>query len=235
MSRDWKKLQAQFQHDHEKYGTGAKEWCEAKGLNYASARRHIKVRTIAQFTTAQKETAKVRSAQRRQAKKEQQSEQVIIIDESQREEVKKGHEVSGEPFRKGCFYARYFPADKQVMFDTAFTATLEDELLLTRARLQSGIEYLGKIHEDIAHASSLKERVALYEAFTRLNGQLDTLTGRVESLTRTMSTLGIDVVKREKIIAETQKLFSDGSTDDTPLGQILEELRNMGSDGLMNS
>ncbi|OEE65863.1 hypothetical protein A1OO_08625 [Enterovibrio norvegicus FF-33] len=235
MSRDWKKLQAQFQHDHEKYGTGAKEWCEAKGLNYASARRHIKVRTIAQFTTAQKETAKVRSAQRKAAKKEQQKTQVIIIDERQREEAESGHDVRGESFRKGSFYARYFPADKQVMFDAAFTATLEDELLLTRARLQSGIEYLGKIHEDLSKAETLKERVALYEAFTRLNGQLDILTGRIESLTRTMSTLGIDVVRREKIIAETQKLFSDGNADDTPIGQILEELREMGSGGLMGS
>ncbi|WP_283130782.1 hypothetical protein [Enterovibrio norvegicus] len=249
MAQDWKKLQAQFQHDHEKYGTGAKEWCEAKGLNYQSARRYIKVRSTPQIDSAQKQSAQKRDAQRRAAQKKLQKTQVIIIDESQREKAERGEDVKGEPLRKGGIYARYFPTEKQVMFDAAFTATLDDELALTRARLQNSIEYLGKIHEDIANAENLEQRVALYESFTRLNGQLDTLTARIESLTRTMSTLGIDEVSHEKIVADTQRirnasrklaleadnLSKEGQGDETPLGRMLDELRKLGSGGLMNS
>lgn len=249
MAQDWKKLQAQFQHDHEKYGTGAREWCEAKGLNYQSARRYIKVRSTPPIDSAQKQSAQKRNAQRRAAQKKLRKTQVIIIDESQREKAERGEDVKGKPFRKGGIYARYFPTEKQVMFDAAFTATLDDELALTRARLQNSIEYLGKIHEDIANAEDLEQRVALYESFTRLNGQLDTLTARIESLTRTMSTLGIDEVSHEKIVADTQRiknasrklaleadnLSKEGKGDETPLGRMLDELRRMGSGGLMNS
>ena len=39
---DWGALQHQFLADHTKNGISPKEWCEAQGLNYASARRYIK-------------------------------------------------------------------------------------------------------------------------------------------------------------------------------------------------
>jgi hypothetical protein len=69
-TQDWKALQAQFEHDHAKYGTGAKEWCEAKGLNYSSARRYIKVRKAAQSESAQCKSAQsAQSAQKPTAQK----------------------------------------------------------------------------------------------------------------------------------------------------------------------
>jgi len=57
---DWGALQNQFLADHAKNGISPKEWCEAQGLNYASARRYIK-KPAAQSAqkTAQK---KLRSA-----------------------------------------------------------------------------------------------------------------------------------------------------------------------------
>lgn len=40
---DWGALQDQFLADHAKSGISPKDWCEAQGLNYASAKRYIKV------------------------------------------------------------------------------------------------------------------------------------------------------------------------------------------------
>jgi len=59
---DWGELQQRFLSDHAVTGVSPKDWCEAQGLNYATARRHIKKPTaqIAQ-KTAQK---KVRNAQK---------------------------------------------------------------------------------------------------------------------------------------------------------------------------
>ena len=54
---DWGALQDQFLADHAKTGISPKEWCEAQGLNYTSARRYIK-KPAAQSTvqnSAQKE------------------------------------------------------------------------------------------------------------------------------------------------------------------------------------
>ncbi|WP_318372819.1 terminase small subunit [Enterobacter sp.] len=59
---DWGALQHQFLAEHAKTGISPKEWCEAQGLNYATARRHIK-KPSAQ--SAQKSAQKkVRSAQK---------------------------------------------------------------------------------------------------------------------------------------------------------------------------
>lgn len=279
---DWKALQAQFEHDHEKYGTGAKEWCEAKGLNYASARRYIKVRKTAHNDTAHLKTAQ--TAQKPKAKKkrvekispptnsvatsESAGREKPHTDKPQRDE--RGYFVAGndaaagnagntnvpanafEPgnqvARKGGLYARFFPEAKQHMFDAADVATLDDELVLCRARLQSGIEYLGKIHEDMATAKAVEDRISLYESFVRVNGQLDTLTGRIESITRTLSSLGIDVVTKDKIVQDTARIRSatrklsleadrlakEGKGDDTPISQMLSDLQEMGTGGLMS-
>ncbi len=62
---DWGELQQRFLSEHAKTGVSPKEWCEAQGLNYATARRYIK-KPSAQ--TAQKTAQKkVRTAQKEQS------------------------------------------------------------------------------------------------------------------------------------------------------------------------
>lgn len=59
---DWGELQQRFLSDNAETGVSPKEWCEAQGLNYATARRYIK-KPAAQ--SAQKPTQKkMRSAQK---------------------------------------------------------------------------------------------------------------------------------------------------------------------------
>lgn len=59
---DWGELQQRFLSDHAETGVSPKEWCEAQGLNYATARRYIK-KPSAQ--TAQKPSQKqMRTAQK---------------------------------------------------------------------------------------------------------------------------------------------------------------------------
>lgn len=56
---DWGELQQRFLSDHAATGVSPKEWCEAQGLNYATARRYIKK------TSAQKPAQKkMRTAQK---------------------------------------------------------------------------------------------------------------------------------------------------------------------------
>lgn len=59
---DWGVLQQRFLSDHAVTGVSPKEWCEAQGLNYATARRHIKKPTA---QSAQKPAQKkLRTAQK---------------------------------------------------------------------------------------------------------------------------------------------------------------------------
>ena len=43
---DWAKLQAEFTREHMRTGISAQDWCEKKGLKYASARRYIKAHEV---------------------------------------------------------------------------------------------------------------------------------------------------------------------------------------------
>ncbi|EFK0764538.1 hypothetical protein AWB05_001675 [Escherichia coli] len=58
---DWGSLQRRFLAEHAKTGISSKEWCEAQGLNYTSARRYIK-KPAAQ-KTAQKDVRKTAQSQ----------------------------------------------------------------------------------------------------------------------------------------------------------------------------
>ena len=65
---DWGELQQRFLSEHAATGVSPKEWCEAQGLNYATARRYIK-KPSAQ--TAQKPAQeKMRTAQKDKSAKE---------------------------------------------------------------------------------------------------------------------------------------------------------------------
>ncbi|EMX9856407.1 terminase small subunit [Klebsiella pasteurii] len=65
---DWGELQQRFLSDHAATGVSPKDWCEAQGLNYATARRYIK-KPSAQ--TAQKPAQKkLRTAQKKKCAEE---------------------------------------------------------------------------------------------------------------------------------------------------------------------
>ncbi|EPV2467364.1 TPA: terminase small subunit [Enterobacter hormaechei subsp. xiangfangensis] len=65
---DWGELQQRFLSEHAATGVSPKEWCEAQGLNYATARRYIKKPSAQSVQkSAQK---KVRTAQKEQSANE---------------------------------------------------------------------------------------------------------------------------------------------------------------------
>lgn len=53
---DWGDLQKRFLSEHAKTGISPRDWCEAQGLNYSSAKRYIKVTSYG--ANSQKEAAK---------------------------------------------------------------------------------------------------------------------------------------------------------------------------------
>ncbi|EBP9658745.1 terminase small subunit [Salmonella enterica] len=59
---DWGALQHQFLAEHAKSGISPKDWCEAQGLNYATARRYIKKPTAQ--SAQQNAQKKMRTAQK---------------------------------------------------------------------------------------------------------------------------------------------------------------------------
>jgi hypothetical protein len=156
---------------------------------------------------------------------------------------KPGHKLS----TKHSGYAKYFPQTEY--FDDAELMSLHDELTFTRARVISVTKNLQKMHEDLSSATEIPDRIALYGKITAAEQALDRNVARVESLTRTLSAIRIDDVNEPKIIADTDRIKSarrkldaetarlerDQGGDTTPVGEIVEDLQQMGSGGLMSN
>ena len=150
-------------------------------------------------------------------------------------------------------YAKYF--DEPEVFDEVDELSIIDEIRFVRARIIVCTKSLNKIQQDLAVVETLSERVSLYESYVRAEQALDRNIARVESLTRTLSGLQLDKSKlrlddvmEPKIVADTEKSRSqkrkldaeaakierDQGGDTTPLDEIVGDLQEMGSGGLMS-
>ena len=182
---DWSELQKQFLSDHAATGISPKEWCESQELNYATARRHIKKPTAQKGAqSVQTETRPVRNAQKRKV-------------------------TNHPPFAPGnraavkhSGYSKYMP-DSDELFEDAAGLDLIQELLFIRARALSVTKVLGKLRTDFESAEDAEVRSEIARQLVNTEQALDRNIARIESLERTISTLGLDKENLLKIIADT--------------------------------
>lgn len=269
MAKDWTQLQQQFLSDNDKTGITVKEWCEAHGLNYQSARRYIKVRTAqknnAQSTQKTAQPKNVRKVQQIKNGKES-PDKKVHTDEIDSEDVKhngrdsKGKFTKGNPgnpnpvphFTEGNQFSRKHGGystrfDDTSLFDEAAEMSLESELELCRARALNCIDTMKQIRVDMRNAPKVEQRIELYNALVSTEQALDRNVGRIESITKTLSSVRIDDVNEHKIVADTSrikaateklhleadKLSKEGKGSTTPISEMIADLQTMGSDGLM--
>lgn len=143
-------------------------------------------------------------------------------------------------------YAQFLEADE--LFDQAEELRLRDELIFTRARVISVTKTLKNLQQDLLDATEMTDRIALYDKILKAEQALDRNIQRIESIERTLSTLMIDAVTGPKIEADTKRikaatrkltaeadrLEKDGGSDTTPVSEMLSELHDMGTGGLMS-
>lgn len=150
-------------------------------------------------------------------------------------------------------YAKYF--DEPEVFAEVDELSIIDEIRFVRARIIVCTKSLNEIRRDLEKVETLSERVSLYESYVRAEQALDRNIARVESLTRTLSGLQLDKSKlrlddamepkivadteksrsqKRKLDAETAKIERDQGGDVTPLDEILGDLQDMGTGGLMS-
>ncbi|MBJ9266523.1 terminase small subunit [Citrobacter sp. Ce104] len=152
---DWGALQHQFLADHAKTGISPKEWCEAQGLNYTSARRYIKKPTAQK--TAQK---KVRNAQTEQPSTTAQHDQTPIDAQTDAQE-------SAQPFN----LRNYGLNDMQVRFVEEYLIDLNRTAAYRRAG------YKGEGNTAYVNASRLLRNAKVSQA---IRDALDERSRRVK-------------------------------------------------------
>lgn len=152
---DWGALQDQFLAALAKTGISPKEWCEAQGLNYTSARRYIKKPTAQK--TAQK---KARNAQTEQAPTTAQHEQIPIDAQADTQE-------SAQPFN----LRNYGLNDMQVRFVEEYLIDLNRTAAYRRAG------YKGEGNTAYVNASRLLRNAKVSQA---IRDALDERSRRVK-------------------------------------------------------
>lgn len=143
-------------------------------------------------------------------------------------------------------YAQFL--DSPELFDQAEELRLRDELIFTRARVISVTKTLKNLHQDLLDATEMTDRIGLYDKILKAEQALDRNIQRIESIERTLSAIRIDEVTGPKIEADTKRikaatrkltaeadrLEKDGGSDTTPVSEMLSELHDMGTGGLMS-
>lgn len=172
MSSKWLALQAEFSLAHQQTGIKVKEWCEANGHNYSSARRYIKIT---------KEKIKTKAMAKAVASN-------------------KNH--SGAMKHGG--YSKYFNSDITKLVSGT---DLNDELELCRARIHLVVCTIEEIQRRLEQRPKVAADVAasLFESLFKADTALDRNIARVESITKTLSSIRIDDLNEGKISADTKR------------------------------
>ena len=183
MASKWDTLQAEFLLAHAQTGIKAKDWCESHGLNYNSARRYIKP----------------------QSAKPEDKAKVLSVPAVKAQDLGKRR---GAPFGshnalKHGGYSKYFK-DPQLN-ELVEATTLDDELALCRSRIHLVIQTIEAIQEQLDRRPNVEVSASLFESLFKAEQALDKNIARVESITKTMSSIEIDNLNQDKIIADTKR------------------------------
>lgn len=202
---DWDALFRQFCHEYSKHGTPPQVWCEANGLNYASARRYIKIpsdEVIAQ-SKARNDAHAARQALKMSVRR--QPKVLSLPPEPKPPRVKKEkppgprgsrHNPPTNPFIKGQAVSLLHGAYSKRMLlpddiiEDAKNITLEDELHRLRANNLIAAEAIGRYRAAMEDPDVDPVAVANFEiAILSANKGMSINTQRIESLVRTISIL----------------------------------------------
>jgi len=172
--QNWIELQAEFLIAHKETGIKVADWCAEKGLNYSSARRHIKL-------------IKVKAKIRTKAK------QKIVNVNNTANTIKHGG------------YSKYFTNSIGELVEGT---NLHDELSLCRSRIHLVVCTIEEIQRRLADKKdkpSPEAAASYFESLLKADYALDKNVARVESITKTLSSIRIDNVNERKIVADTRK------------------------------
>lgn len=228
---DWGALQHQFLAEHAKSGISPKDWCEAQGLNYASAKRYIKVtnyRANSQNETAKKsansQKGKDKASKTGGRKKSATSAGGSEISPETKPIRGSRHAPPIKPFQPGNQHAlRHGGYGRRMLLSDAITEdaqllTLDDELFWLRAANLTAAENIGRWQTELETADSETAK-DLHDLISSAQKAMHRNTARIESLEYTKGNIlkmQIDAAYRE---AATEKVemeigvMKDGDRD----------------------
>ncbi|EFJ1904048.1 hypothetical protein ABR187_000571 [Escherichia coli] len=220
---DWGELQQRFLSEHAKTGISPKEWCEAQGLNYSTAKRYIKIANGS--ANSQKKSAnKTANSQKEKVAKSKPPAGLVdnceVAKPSNSPETKRAHYNSRpgnqNALKHGGYGRRMLLSD--AITEDAQMLTLDDELFWLRAASLTAAENIGRWQTELETADS-EQAKDLHDLISQAQKAMHRNTARIESLEYTKSAIikqRVDAAYRE---AATEKVeleidvLKDGDKD----------------------
>ncbi|WP_370607453.1 hypothetical protein [Citrobacter meridianamericanus] len=228
---DWGALQHQFLAEHAKSGISPKDWCEAQGLNYASAKRYIKIANSGANSQKKNANKSANSQKGKFSKRGAAEEEVKRKGNPKPSNSPETKPIRGSrrspptnPFKPGNQQAlKHGGYGRRMLLSDAITEdaqalTLDDELFWLRAANLTAAENIGRWQAELELANAEKAK-DLHELISSAQKAMHRNTARIESLEYTkgsIAKLQVDAAYRE---AATEKVeleidvMKDGDKD----------------------
>lgn len=217
---DWDALLKQYSIDYEAEPVSPAEWCSRIGLPYSSAKRYITVKA------AKNEIALRNSQAKKRTPKPGRNEKGHFLKGHQIPECVNQNLDNLTPFQPGNQAARthggyssLIRAEDLAIGDESELDGLIAERRLFRARIASALRTIQECEaklEDPEIIADKEQLVIINRLISGANKAIEVSAIRVESITKTISSLRIDDVNvprlaahKEKIVAQTDKLRAE--------------------------
>ena len=207
---DWDALLKQYSIDYEAEPVSPAEWCTRIGISYSSAKRYITVKA------AKNEIALRNSQAKKRTPKPGRDEKGHFL---------KGHQIpecTGQNmdnlvnFEKGHThslkhggYAKLIPVEDLAIGDESELIGLVAERRMFRARLASALRTVTELEAELAAEGGRddSERVAATLRLIRgANESIERAAARIESLTKTISSIRIDDINGPRLQADHKRI-----------------------------
>ncbi|WP_241190972.1 hypothetical protein [Enterobacter asburiae] len=220
---DWGELQQRFLSEHAKTGISPKEWCEAQGLNYSTAKRYIKIANGS--ANSQKKSAnKTANSQKEKVAKSKPPAGLVdnceVAKPSNSPETKRAHYNSRpgnqNALKHGGYGRRMLLSD--AITEDAQALTLDDELFWLRAANLTAAENIGRWQTELEIADGDTAN-NLHELISSAQKAMHRNTQRIESLEYTKGSiekLRVDAAYRERATEKVEMeidITKDGDSD----------------------
>ena len=207
--RDWAALAEQYSIDYEAEQISPADWCERNHLPYGTAKRYISLKAAKKACELRNSRAKKTRPGRNEKGHFVKGHQIPECTGKNMDNLvnfEKGHTHS----LKHGGYANLIrnPEDLEVA-DEAEIIGLIAERRMYRARIASALrtinELEGQIEEGIDDPDKISSMIRLIAA---ANNSIERCVGRVESLTKTLSSIRIDDVNGPRLAADHKRIVA---------------------------
>lgn len=215
---DWGELQQRFLSEHAATGISPKEWCEAQGLNYSTAKRYIKIANGS--ANSQKKSAnKTANSQKEKVAKSKPPAGLVdnceVAKPSNSPETKRAHYNSRpgnqNALKHGGYGRRMLLSD--AITEDAKLLTLDDELFWLRAANLTAAENIGRWQAELELADDDKAK-ELHSLISSAEKAMHRNTARIESLEFTKASIEHRLASTDKVSLEADRLRRDAGVDD---------------------